>query len=166
MKHLLSPKALELAAEFLRISEEIAAEGGVESRLGARVESKTIEEPTMNEKIENLMSNIDMTDMESIKRALVQAIMDEREECARICDLNAFEYTSEGAEVCANDIRFRSTYRAKNLMKSYNVELASNGFVFTTQVQAKNEQDAVEFAREYWLQNARLVKIDEEENNA
>ena len=37
----------------------------------------------------------------------------EREACAKVCDLNARDYTREGAEVCAAEIRQRSNAKLK-----------------------------------------------------
>ena len=36
------------------------------------------------------------------------ARIEEREECAKVCDMNSADYTREGAEVCAIEIRARS----------------------------------------------------------
>ena len=37
----------------------------------------------------------------------------EREICAKVCDMNSADYTREGAEVCAAEIRERSNARGK-----------------------------------------------------
>lgn len=39
---------------------------------------------------------------------IARAITAEREECAKVCDFNCSDYTREGAEVCAVEIRARS----------------------------------------------------------
>ena len=58
-----------------------------------------------------------------------------------------------------------------NEEKYYRVTFTNNDYIafddymsFTCMVKAKNEQDAVESARTYWLQNARVVEIEEENN--
>ena len=46
--------------------------------------------------------------VQALRRAIAEALEEEREACAKVCDNNACDYTREGAEVCAAEIRARS----------------------------------------------------------
>ena len=64
-----------------------------------------------NERYKKLMEHVGMPNSRSLLQALTQAVMEatlaEREACAAVCDNNACDYTKEGAEVCAAEIRAR-----------------------------------------------------------
>jgi len=64
-----------------------------------------------NERYKQLMEHIGAPNSRSLLQALKQVAMEatlkEREACAAICDKNACDYTKEGAEVCAAEIRAR-----------------------------------------------------------
>lgn len=58
-----------------------------------------------------LMESVGRPNSRSLLQALQQCAMEaalaEREACAKLCDNNACDYTREGAEVCAAEIRAR-----------------------------------------------------------
>jgi hypothetical protein len=64
-----------------------------------------------DERYKQLMESVGMPNSRSMLQALQQCAMEaalaEREECAKLCDNNACDYTREGAEVCAAEIRAR-----------------------------------------------------------
>jgi len=64
-----------------------------------------------DERYQQLMSSIGMSNSISLLQVLKQCAMEatliEREACAKLCDNNACDYTREGAEVCAAEIRAR-----------------------------------------------------------
>ncbi len=48
---------------------------------------------------------------EEVAELIENAVLSEREACAAICDLYSCDYTREGAEVCAEEIRKRTSKR-------------------------------------------------------
>lgn len=64
-----------------------------------------------DERYQQLMSSIGMSNSISLLQVLKQCAMEatliEREACSKLCDNNACDYTREGAEVCAAEIRAR-----------------------------------------------------------
>ena len=64
-----------------------------------------------DKRYKELMQSVGMPDSRNLLQALQQCAMEsaliEREACAKLCDNNACDYTREGAEVCAAEIRAR-----------------------------------------------------------
>ena len=64
-----------------------------------------------DERYKQIMIGCGMPNSRSVLQALQQCAMEaalaEREACAKLCDNNACDYTREGAEVCAAEIRAR-----------------------------------------------------------
>lgn len=64
-----------------------------------------------DERYKQLMESVGMPNSSSLLLVLQQCAMEaaltERAACAKLCDNNAFDYTREGAEVCAAEIRAR-----------------------------------------------------------
>lgn len=64
-----------------------------------------------DERYKQLMEDVGMPNSRSLLQALKQAAMEaalkERQACAALCDNNSCDYTREGAEVCAAEIRAR-----------------------------------------------------------